>query len=156
MGKVFLVLLLLTSSTLWADDLDVDQELKDLQKHADEAVKKVEQAQKLLNPAGALQGKLPGQIAKLAGNPKFQKALERVWAHPDRSKVFVYQGTFLVGYWLAKFLLFLLVRGFFWRLLLRLPLLLLFWSVNLYFIPVWVLGNSYKNLVDIIRQHFGY
>lgn len=150
--KGFLILLLL-GALACADD-GVDEELKELEKHAEALQETVKRTTERLPVDSEEVARFQKKALDLANDKRFTKAAEELWANSRRNELLIAEAVFFVlvlvlkawrqakaKHWFRK-----LLSGFFWNLVL--------WAGVVFVLPALILGEPYRIFVGKLWSTF--
>jgi hypothetical protein len=131
---------------------DFEKDLRDLQKDAAGILQKLD-TKNLPSGSEAASG-AAGQldvarrkVFALASDKQFLKAMNDLWASPDRNKLLIVQGIFFVVIFLLRAWRQAKAANWFTRILVSLCFTIILWGGLSYVIPAIVLGEPYRIFV---------
>jgi uncharacterized BrkB/YihY/UPF0761 family membrane protein len=129
-------------------DESVEQELKEIQKHADDMEQAVQKAMGVIpgmsNNNTAQASPLQKKVMALAADKEFTKALQDLWAHPNRNTLFIAQAIALLFMLLFKSWRQSKIKHWFRRLLSGLFYSFLTWLLLVVVLPLVLLGDPLR------------
>ena len=146
MHRALLIIFILCGSPIFAEE-DIDKDIEALQKHSEEAAKKIEQIQeKMKAKPSPTVNPLQKSMSKLQGDPKFASAAKKVLEHPDRKNVVIAILVFLVAHFILRMMVMAMIEHGLIRFVVGLAFFFLRWAGVAYFIPVYFYGDAYRYL----------